>query len=327
MPPKVFIGSSTKGLPIAEAIQKALSHTAEAVIWNQGVFRTTNVPIENLLRAVGEYDFGVFVFLPEDELRAREEAVLSVRDNVIFEVGLFIGTLGRERTFFLAPKNQDVKAYLPSDLAGITPAFYDPAASSREAAVGAPLYEVREAIRALGARSGRHHILYDGRGSRLRQFHFDAQIRSVSGGKETVTLLSNGELRATPDGTLCIDRRSRDARYEVTLCPAGPGKPSLGRRPDRVLLLTLEARTDGEPHDLSFVLKRADGNRERVMTLHNQVTSTAWTPLQLYLRGPQDVDLLLRIDDKKPGPAPSSVFLRNLLLVDVDEREVGPMQS
>src|SRR5216683_6228054 len=172
MKPRVFIGSSVKGLPIAEAIQKELSHDAETILWNQGVFRDTNVPIESLIAALDRFDFAVFVFWPEDILNIRDEDTMSVRDNVLFELGLFLGKLGRQRNFFVAPKVEpDFNFHLPSDLSGITPATYDPQAKNLRAAVGAPLYEIKESIRALGTVTKQETSLYDSR-KNLKPFHF-----------------------------------------------------------------------------------------------------------------------------------------------------------
>src|SRR3954452_19936075 len=102
--PKVFIGSSVAAVKVAEAVQVALVHDSEPVVWNQSIFRATNTPIEDLMEAIGEFDFAVFVFLPEDKVNIRGEDKAAVRDNVIFELGLFLGALGRRRVFFVAPK-------------------------------------------------------------------------------------------------------------------------------------------------------------------------------------------------------------------------------
>jgi len=157
MKPRVFIGSSVKGLPIAEAIQKELSHDAETILWNQGVFRDTNVPIESLIAALDRFDFAVFVFWPEDILNIRDEDTMSVRDNVLFELGLFLGKLGRQRNFFLAPKTESSNLrpdlHLPSDLAGIAPVTYNPG-QNLQASVGPALYQIKEAIRTFGKDQG-----------------------------------------------------------------------------------------------------------------------------------------------------------------------------
>ncbi len=143
---KVFIGSSSEGLPVAYKIQELLS-TAEfsPVVWNQGtVFGLGTATLEALEQAVLEYQAAVFIFTPDDELYRREQVHPVARDNVIFELGLFIGKLGRRRTFVVNPGNGTI--VLPSDLLGITTAVYDPHETNLAAALGPNCNRIREAL-------------------------------------------------------------------------------------------------------------------------------------------------------------------------------------
>lgn len=68
-------------------------------------------------------DFAVFVFQPDDLTESRGKQEHVVRDNVLFELGLFIGAIGVKRCFIVKPRGEELK--LPSDLLGITLAEYD----------------------------------------------------------------------------------------------------------------------------------------------------------------------------------------------------------
>ena len=46
-------------------------------------------------------NFAIFVFHPDDKSLIREKEYDTVRDNVILELGMFIGTLGLEKCFIL----------------------------------------------------------------------------------------------------------------------------------------------------------------------------------------------------------------------------------
>jgi len=125
MKPRLFIGSSTEALKTAYAIQENLEHDALCTVWTQGIFQLSGNALVNLLEAVWKYDFAVFVFQPDDISQIRDETVSTVRDNVVFELGLFIGGLGKERVFFLVPKESE-KVHLPTDLIGVKPGHYVP---------------------------------------------------------------------------------------------------------------------------------------------------------------------------------------------------------
>lgn len=150
MKPKIFIGSSVEGLSVAYSIQQNLAHDAESTVWSQGFFELSKTTIESLDESLETMDFGIFVFTDDDItiMRGKESSV--VRDNVLFELGLFIGKLGRERVFFIMPDNTSIK--LPSDLLGITPGKYDPNREDKNliAATGAVCNSMRIQINKLG---------------------------------------------------------------------------------------------------------------------------------------------------------------------------------
>jgi hypothetical protein len=125
MKPRVFIGSSAEAADIAHAVQENLEHDALCRVWDQGVFKLSGNTLDNLLNAVRDYDFAVFVFQLDDIVQIRNQAMRAARDNVVFEFGLFIGGLGKERVFYLVPK-KSVNMHLPTDIIGVTPGNYEP---------------------------------------------------------------------------------------------------------------------------------------------------------------------------------------------------------
>ena len=147
--PEVFIGSSSEGLDIAYAVQEELEHDANATVWSQGMFQLSSTILDDLLRTLDTTDFGIFVFSADDVLKIRDQHVLSVRDNVIFELGLFIGRLSKERSYFIIP-NHDNRLHLPTDLLGITPATFNAARKDIRAAIGPACNKIRKSIRELG---------------------------------------------------------------------------------------------------------------------------------------------------------------------------------
>jgi hypothetical protein len=151
MKPTLFIGSSRESLEIAYAAQENLDDCAEPIVWKQGLFSVSEYFLESLLDTLDDADFGLFVFAPDDLTKIREEEMKTTRDNVIFELGLFVGRLGRERSFVLMPKDV-AELHLPSDLLGLnTATFVLPEKPERlVAALGPACNKVRRAIKEVG---------------------------------------------------------------------------------------------------------------------------------------------------------------------------------
>lgn len=123
MRPSVFIASSVEGLNVAYAIQQNLNHEAEITVWSQGVFNPSNYALEDLIEILERVDFGLFVFSADDVTILRGNEQKTVRDNVLFEMGLFIGKLGRKRVFCFKPN--DTEIHIASDLLGLNILNYE----------------------------------------------------------------------------------------------------------------------------------------------------------------------------------------------------------
>ena len=148
--PALFVGSSSEGLDLARAVRSLLTDDAEVTLWSEGLFAIGNTFIETLVNALPRFDFAALVLTPDDLLTSRQVTALGPRDNVLFELGLFMGRLGRSRTFVIRPRGDEMK--IPSDLAGLVAASYDwpRKDNNHKAAVGPACDSIREMVRSLG---------------------------------------------------------------------------------------------------------------------------------------------------------------------------------
>ena len=153
--PALFIGSSTESLAIAEYLQAELDFACQATIWTQGIFSASKNVMNELLQCSSRMDFAALVLAPDDELSRRGRKENTVRDNVIFELGLFLGALGQERVFIVAPRGEQMA--LPSDLAGIVMLDYRPnrADNNFRAALGPAARAIKDGIQRYGLRGDR----------------------------------------------------------------------------------------------------------------------------------------------------------------------------
>jgi hypothetical protein len=162
--PRIFIGSSSESLKVAGACNVALDHAAEVSVWPH-IFETPNdSTLSSLINKSKAVDFALFIFHPNDLTLMRGEEKATIRDNVLFELGLFIGALGKDRCFILRPRG--IEMHIPSDLIGLNNYDYDP---KREddllSAVSAPCFRIQTSMSKTGVinktikeYSGSHNI-------------------------------------------------------------------------------------------------------------------------------------------------------------------------
>jgi len=121
--PRAFIGSSSAGKETAEALKDAFGDLARVQVWYQNTFTPSATNIESLDRVIGsDIDFAVLVITPDDLRDRGAGARVVARDNVVFELGLCMGRLGRSRTFGLVCSHCEVE--LPTDLLGVSWVMY-----------------------------------------------------------------------------------------------------------------------------------------------------------------------------------------------------------
>src|SRR6187455_1635590 len=125
--PRIFLGSSGKQDKLLQELTRGLEGVADVEPWTTS-FNPGTTTLARLLELTREVDFAAFVFAQDDWTTvgppapaAAAAGQASPRDNVVFEAGLFGGTLGMRRTFILHANGSK----LPSDLLGLTSIRYD----------------------------------------------------------------------------------------------------------------------------------------------------------------------------------------------------------
>ena len=144
--PRIFLGSSGKQEKLLQALARGLEDVAQVEPWTTS-FNPGTSTLERLIELTSEVDFAAFVFAQDDwttqssqVLPSPESGQASPRDNVVFEAGLFGGTLGMRRTFILHANGSK----LPTDLLGLTSVRYDGATADAE--IDAICQKIRNAI-------------------------------------------------------------------------------------------------------------------------------------------------------------------------------------
>lgn len=151
--PVLFIGSSAEHRRVAQEIRDGLAHeNMLPKVWTDDLFRPSKTSIENLENELVAADFAAMVVTPDDTITSRRRRKAAPRDNVIWEHGLFLGGLGRERVYIVKPRGKDLK--LPSDLLSITPLEYDAVGTTSDlrARLGPVINGIRKEVESHGVK-------------------------------------------------------------------------------------------------------------------------------------------------------------------------------
>ena len=120
---EIFMGSSSEAAEYMEGIAVHLENLKmKPLLWNatgKGIFIPNVNTIDSLIAIAERVDAAVFIFNADDKTwndKSSLESTNTVRDNVLFEYGLFMGKLGKNNVCFICKGNPKVA----SDLKGIT---------------------------------------------------------------------------------------------------------------------------------------------------------------------------------------------------------------
>lgn len=148
--PHLFIGSSVESLAVARELQSIMAHDQwVAKLWTDGVFMASSTTVRDLMVEVKRADFAIMVFAADDKVVSRHKQSDTPRDNVVFELGLFMGGVGPDRAFVVKPRGVALK--IPTDLLGMKSLEYDASDLTELTAALAPVCnEIRKRVASLG---------------------------------------------------------------------------------------------------------------------------------------------------------------------------------
>jgi Predicted nucleotide-binding protein containing TIR-like domain len=254
--PRVFIGSSGSELGLAKQIQTLLGDDIDADVWDGDLAdQLGNIILDELLLKVSLYDFAIMVLSADDVTTSKGKRKASPRDNVIFELGMFMGVRGRKRVFPVVVGSESTDLKVPTDLFGNKELRLDPEKLKTDAGYLAEQISALEQAIKKRSRGAALSLLPS---AALAYGYVHNFLRPVS------EHLRNGETR-NPDETIKYDRikydfniympekslseasvEARDLLVEERgLLPFVVGPKPVPGRPDRTYSFFVKAKPEG----------------------------------------------------------------------------------
>jgi hypothetical protein len=254
MKPSIFIGSSKEQETVSEAIEVNLAEAARVTSWKHA-FREGQPFFTELLRLKDRFDFAAIVLTPDDILKSRGKEYLVSRDNVIFELGMFLGSLGSDRVFAVADKSLIPNAM--SDYHGVKFIEYDGERARNEPneALSPGCIRIKQAMQREGPRPNTEaeksvlfpgemiglEVLYDNMDD--AEHNLLADLRSDCGPIRLFFHIASQNIGLKGNLFEVIDDIAQDGKVDLRILHASPNSPlfsrdrliSLGKRPERVL--------------------------------------------------------------------------------------------
>jgi prolyl-tRNA editing enzyme YbaK/EbsC (Cys-tRNA(Pro) deacylase) len=147
---KIFVGSSSEARAVYDEICSVLeSQLLNVMGWTYSFVKGESY-LNSLIAISESCDAALLIATPDDILHQRGDETPVIRDNVLFEAGLFIGALGNQNTSLVLVGDRKVR--LPSDLDGIKFFSFNPGRKSTFST------EVREWVEKIKINVPRKHL-------------------------------------------------------------------------------------------------------------------------------------------------------------------------
>lgn len=115
---QVFVGSSSEGRPLAEKVIDSLTQKNLSPLPWFDFFKNSRPPLQELEHLTLRADAAILVATVDDKAIIRQKHWHQMRDNVLFEYGLFAGTIGRSKCGLILPNVDEFR--IPSDFLGVS---------------------------------------------------------------------------------------------------------------------------------------------------------------------------------------------------------------
>lgn len=123
MKPKIFISSSAKGMEFVNALTEKLSKAADPIVWSANELSLSGNIIEKLNEYIEESNYGVFFIAPDELSENNDGHINIVKENILFELGLWLGKKGKDSMVIVAPDNIKNNIF-PSDIKILKNKYY-----------------------------------------------------------------------------------------------------------------------------------------------------------------------------------------------------------
>jgi hypothetical protein len=166
----MFVGSSDEDKELIEALGLNLKGKVTVSSWATTAWPLSRSTLDGLEEHLENADFATFILNATDVAIIRKQRQDIPRDNVLFELGMSFGHLGRDRTFILVPDSKEKEIRVLSDLLGIVTVPFERDGDDRQTMAN-PARELWATIKPTGLRyrPGREDIFERGDAEHLEK--------------------------------------------------------------------------------------------------------------------------------------------------------------